>query len=92
MIKKNISILSAPVRAGVLLTLSVALSSPITAMAHGPGLDEINKISAQIAESGDLPELYVKRAHVFQDNQLWQEALSDFTKAAQLVQSTLNTI
>jgi tetratricopeptide (TPR) repeat protein len=60
------------------------LCGSMTALAHGPGLEEIDKITAQIAKSGDLPELYRKRAHVFQDNQLWQEALSDLNKAAQL--------
>lgn len=84
LIDKNISIFSASIKTGILVTLCVALNSPMTARAHGPGLDEINKISAQIAETGDSAQLYVKRARVFQDNQHWQEALSDFNKAAQL--------
>ncbi|MCG6938244.1 MAG: tetratricopeptide repeat protein [Gammaproteobacteria bacterium] len=41
-------------------------------------------ITAQLEEQGDSPQLYAKRARIYQDNQHWQEAMSDFNKAAEL--------
>ena len=76
--------LSSPIRLRFLLAglLVHCLSMPVTA--HGPGHDEINKITAQLSEQGEQADLYLKRGRIFESNQLWQEAMDDFNRAAQL--------
>lgn len=64
--------------------LLVALTSTLPARAHAPGLDEIDRITAQLAEGGEQAELYAKRARIFQNNHMWQEAMSDFDRAAEI--------
>jgi len=63
--------------------LVLALCS-VQVMAHGPGMEKMDKISALLAEQGDQGFLYAERGHVFMDNQQWQEAMDDFNKAVQL--------
>lgn len=75
---------SAPVITGILFVFCLLMSSLRPALAHGPGLEEIDKLTAQIAESGEASNLYVKRARVYQGNGHWQEAMADFDKAAEL--------
>jgi len=62
----------------------VTLTTVLPAQAHAPGLDEIDRITAQLAKSGEQADLYAKRARIFQDNHMWQEAMSDFDRAAEL--------
>ena len=64
--------------------LIVALTSALPAQAHAPGLDEIDRITAQLAEGGQQAELYARRARIFQNNHMWPEAMSDFDRAAEL--------
>ncbi|MCP4875533.1 MAG: tetratricopeptide repeat protein [Gammaproteobacteria bacterium] len=66
----------------VAIVVSLTISHP--AAAHGPGLDEIDAITTQIVEMGEPAGLYAKRAHVYQNNHMWQEAMSDLDRAAEL--------
>ena len=63
--------------------LALAFCS-VTALAHGPGEERIEEISALLAEQGDQGILYAERGHIYMDNQYWQEAMDDFNKAALL--------
>lgn len=66
-----------------LLICAVSFSS-VPVFAHGYGHEKILQITAQLKAQGDSADLYAKRAHIFQDNQHWLEAMSDFDKAADL--------
>lgn len=52
--------------------------------AHGPGLNEIDNITTQIAKTGEQAALYAKRARVYQNNHMWLEAMSDLDRAIEL--------
>ncbi len=67
-----------------LLIFCCLYSFSATSVAHGPGQQSINNITTQLVEQGDSAQLYVKRAHILQNNQHWVEAMSDFNKAAAL--------
>lgn len=83
-IKQPVNCCAAPVKTGFLLVFFLAMSSLRPAFAHGPGLEEINKLTTQIAESDDASVLYLKRARVYQGNGHWQQAMVDYDKAAEL--------
>ena len=67
----------------VIATL-LALVCTAPASAHSPGMDEIIQITTQLAETGEQAALYAKRARIFQNHNMWQEAMADFDKAARL--------
>lgn len=67
----------------VIATL-LALVCTAPASAHSPGMDEIIQITTQLAETGEQAALYAKRARIFQNLNMWQEAMADFDKAARL--------
>jgi tetratricopeptide (TPR) repeat protein len=79
-----ITLLLPLLKARFLFPFCFAFSCSVPALAHGPGAEVIKEITEQLAEQGDSVLLYVKRAHIYQDNQHWQEAMADFNKAAQL--------
>jgi tetratricopeptide (TPR) repeat protein len=64
--------------------LLVVLGAPAPATAHGPGQHEIIEITGQLASGGARAELYAKRAHIYQNNEMWQEAMADLESAARL--------
>lgn len=73
-----------PALGRLLAILTLLLCGSVAAFAHGPGLEEVNRITSLMNTDGEQPQLYVKRALVYQANQHWQEAMSDFNKAAEL--------
>jgi tetratricopeptide (TPR) repeat protein len=68
----------------LLVAVVVIFTVSLPAAAHGPGLDEIDHLTTQIARDGEQAVLYAKRAQVYQDNHMWREAMSDFDRAAEL--------
>ena len=84
MIKTPRQTVSYVLNLGLLITVVVTLIVTLPAAAHDPGLDEIDRITTQIARTGEQAALYAKRARVYQNNQMWQEAMSDFDRAAEL--------
>ncbi len=73
-------------KARFIILLCITFNCSSTALAHGLNHDKLREITAQLAEQGDSPQLYAKRAHIYQSNQHWSEAMSDFNKAAELDQ------
>lgn len=80
----RISVLSTLFKTRFLLIFCFAFSYSMPILAHEPGSSNIKDISIQLIEQDSSPQLYIKRAHLFQQNQLWPEAMSDFNKAAEL--------
>jgi tetratricopeptide (TPR) repeat protein len=72
------------------LTFFIVLGYALPAQAHEPGLEKIKSITAQLAKHGDSPQLYIQRARLFQDEQHWSKAMSDFNKAAELEPGNAN--
>ena len=68
----------------LLFTVVVTLIASLPVAAHGPGLDEIDSITTQIAKTGEQAALYAKRARVYQNNHMWLEAMSDLDRAVEL--------
>jgi len=81
--KLEISVLLSSAHLFFVTFLALAFCSA-TALAHGPGEERIEEISALLAEQGDQGFLYADRGRVYMDNQHWQEAMEDFNKAALL--------
>jgi tetratricopeptide (TPR) repeat protein len=71
-------------RLGFVGSLLVALGAPFPAAAHGPGQHEILEITEQLASGGARAELYAKRAHIYQNNEMWREAMADLESAARM--------
>jgi tetratricopeptide (TPR) repeat protein len=69
---------------GFVGSLLLALGAPCPASAHGPGQHEILEITEQLASGGARAELYAKRAHIYQNNEMWREAMADLQSAARL--------
>ena len=80
-LRKTISYASNP---NLLISIVMTLFTSLPVAAHGPGLDEINRITTQIDSTGENAALYAKRARVYQNNHMWQEAMFDFDRAAEL--------
>jgi tetratricopeptide (TPR) repeat protein len=72
--------LKAALRAAIVLSTTLLA----TAQAHGPGSEQIDRITALISSEGESPHMYAERARVYQDNQHYREALADYERAAQL--------
>lgn len=66
----------------IAIVVTLIASHPIAA--HGPGLNEIDNITTQIAKTGEQAALYAKRARVYQNNHMWLEAMSDLDRAIEL--------
>jgi tetratricopeptide (TPR) repeat protein len=81
--KLDIRVILSSARSFSVTFLALAFCS-VTALAHGPGEERIEKISALLAKQGDQGFLYAERGHIYMDNQHWQEAMDDFNKAALL--------
>jgi len=81
--KLEIGVLSSSALSFFVTFLALAFYSA-TVLAHGPGEERIEEISALLAEQGDQGVLYADRGRVYMDNQHWQEAMEDFNKAALL--------
>lgn len=79
--RRSISILQ---QMGIVGTFLAALGSSSPTAAHGPGQHEILEITEQLAAGGDRAELYAKRSRIYQNNEMWEQAMSDLEMAARM--------